>query len=100
MDSSTHQLVKMANQIATFFAVQSANDAAAAGQSVASHLKLFWAPTMRRQLIEASEAGQLEGLDPIVVGALREHRRNLLNELPQNEVPVDETFPEGGGDAG
>ena len=100
MQSNSSQLVKMANQIATFFAAQAQNDPTAAASSVASHLKLFWAPSMRRQLIEAEASGHAEGLDATARAALHEHRANLLGELPQDEVAVDETFPEGGGDAG
>ena len=100
MESNSSQLVKMANQIATFFAAQAHGDPAAAASSVASHLKLFWAPSMRRQLIEAEAGGHAENLDPTARAALREHRANLLGEQPQDEVAVDETFPEGGGDAG
>ena len=43
-------LVKMANEISEFFAAESAP--AEAPQAVAEHLRRFWEPRMRRQIIE------------------------------------------------
>ena len=68
MDSPTQHLAKMANQIATFFASQSKDDPDATAHSIATHLRLFWAPSMRHQLIEAFDRDQVEGLDPLVAG--------------------------------
>jgi formate dehydrogenase subunit delta len=59
------KLVYMANQIATFFRTQPADEAA---QGVASHINKFWEPRMRRHLFEAIDAGG-EGLDPLVTEA-------------------------------
>ena len=42
---SADKLVRMANQIATFFRTQ-ADDAAV--PAVADHIKSFWSPVMRR----------------------------------------------------
>ena len=42
-------LVKMANEISAFFATESPPDQAA--QDVAQHLRRFWEPRMRRQII-------------------------------------------------
>ncbi len=100
MDSSIQHLVKMTNQIATFFASQSVRDPEAAAHSVASHLRLFWAPSMRHDLIAAFDAGHAEGLEPIAAAALRSHRAELLVATKRVAMPDDETFPEGGGDAG
>ena len=44
------RLVKMANEIGTFF--ESASDRTEAVTSIASHLRNFWEPRMRKQLIE------------------------------------------------
>jgi formate dehydrogenase subunit delta len=45
-----HHLVKMANEIGGFFAqMPDRNEAVAA---VATHLKNFWEPRMRRQIID------------------------------------------------
>ena len=59
------KLVRMANQIATFFRSQRGTDRAA---QVAKHLADFWEPRMRRQLFELVERGA-PGLDPLVVEA-------------------------------
>ena len=45
-----HRLVKMANEIGTFF--ESTADRADAVKSIATHLRNFWDPRMRTQLIE------------------------------------------------
>ncbi|MHB1872610.1 MAG: formate dehydrogenase subunit delta [Steroidobacteraceae bacterium] len=44
------RLVKMANEISAFFAAESAREQAA--QDVAGHLRRFWDPRMRRQIID------------------------------------------------
>ncbi len=44
-----HHLVTMANQIAAFFHGSGAEDEAA--KSTAQHLKNFWEPRMRREII-------------------------------------------------
>ncbi|MDF0606562.1 formate dehydrogenase subunit delta [Neisseriaceae bacterium TC5R-5] len=46
-------LIKMANQIADFFANTAEPDLAAV--SIEQHLKLFWAPRMREQLALLSQ---------------------------------------------
>ena len=45
-----HRLVKMANEIGGFF--ESAEDRNEAIASIAAHLRNFWDPRMRAQLIE------------------------------------------------
>ena len=55
------KLVRMANQIATFFATQPTDDPAA---EVAQHLKDFWDPRMRSRLSAILAAGA-EGLSPL-----------------------------------
>lgn len=47
---SGQRLVQMANDIAAFFAAEPDPDAATLG--VESHLRKFWSPRMRAQLIE------------------------------------------------
>lgn len=44
------RLIKMANEIGAFF--ESASDRAEAVTSIAAHLRNFWEPRMRKQLIE------------------------------------------------
>ncbi len=41
-----HKLVKMANQIASYFEAEP--DRAVRLESIAGHIKRFWAPRMRR----------------------------------------------------
>lgn len=49
------QLVTMANDIAAFFhGAANRNEAA---QSVATHLRSYWDPRMRRQIIDYCKAG-------------------------------------------
>lgn len=45
-----HHLVKMANEIGGFFAQMPDRDEALS--SIAGHLKNFWEPRMRREIIE------------------------------------------------
>lgn len=69
------KLVKMANQIAGFFAVEPERAAAVAG--VALHLQRFWEPRMRRELLAEFDRGGGHGLHELVVEALRVHRQQL-----------------------
>jgi len=73
---SLEKLVYMANQIGKFFASQGP-DRAVAG--TAEHLKKFWDPRMRRQIIAHWEAGG-SGLDP----AVREAVGQLRDVAPKN----------------
>ncbi|ESJ19471.1 NAD-dependent formate dehydrogenase subunit delta [Cupriavidus sp. HPC(L)] len=68
-------LVKMANQIGTFFAAMPDRDEALA--DIATHLRRFWAPPMRRALLEGVDNGQADAVAPIVRAALERHRERL-----------------------
>ena len=72
MDAS--KLIRMANDIAAFFAAEPNRDDALAG--VAGHLRRFWDPRMRRQILEILDAGG-EGMGDLVKEALEVHRRDL-----------------------
>ena len=61
-------VVPMANQIAAFFVSQGNHDAAVAGP--ADHIKAFWAPVMRRDLLALIDAGQADGLSDIARDAI------------------------------
>lgn len=63
--SPDKKLVYMANQIATFFESQSREDQI---ERVATHLRDFWDPSMRAQLLQIVEAGQHD-LKPIALAA-------------------------------
>ncbi|ELA01399.1 MAG: formate dehydrogenase [Burkholderiaceae bacterium] len=65
-------LVKMANQIGTFFEAMPDRDEALG--DIASHLKRFWEPRMRRALLAHIDTTGGEGLDPIVQAAVARHR--------------------------
>ncbi|MCI5076177.1 formate dehydrogenase subunit delta [Oricola sp.] len=62
---SPDKLVRMANQIATFFRSKP-HDEGVVG--VAEHISNFWEPRMRAQLFDALAKGG-EGLDPLVLEA-------------------------------
>ena len=59
---SPDKLIYMANQIGKFFASQGEPDAAV---GIADHLKKFWDPRMRAQIVAYLDAGG-QGLDPQV----------------------------------
>jgi formate dehydrogenase subunit delta len=73
-------LVTMANQIGTFFA--SYPDAREGRTEIANHLQRYWAPRMRSQLFSHIDSEQGEGLNPIVIEALLEHRRDRMPPPP------------------
>ncbi|MCU4651718.1 formate dehydrogenase subunit delta [Roseibacterium sp. SDUM158016] len=61
------KLLRMANQIATFFASQPGPDKA---ERVAAHLKDFWGPEMRAELKALARSGHERDLDDLVRRAL------------------------------
>ncbi|MCO6180292.1 formate dehydrogenase subunit delta [Ciceribacter sp. RN22] len=66
-EHTAEKLVRMANQIASFFASQ---PEATRVDGVATHINRFWEPRMRRQLFEILDAGG-DGLDPLVLDAAK-----------------------------
>ena len=68
---TTEKLVRMANQIATFFLSQ---PEAVRIEGVANHLNKFWESRMRRELFEHIDKGG-EGLLPLVMEASRVIKR-------------------------
>ncbi len=71
-----HKLCKMANEIAAFF--EADPDPAVACDGVASHLRRFWDPRMRRELIAWIDEHAGAGLKPSVLAAVTAHRKELL----------------------
>jgi formate dehydrogenase subunit delta len=61
-------LIRMANQIAANFA---AHEEAEAVEAIANHLRQFWEPRMREELLAVVAEGQAEGLLPQVRDALQ-----------------------------
>lgn len=66
-EHTAEKLVRMANQIASFFASQPEPTRI---DGVATHINKFWEPRMRRQLFEIIDAGGA-GLDPLVLDAAK-----------------------------
>ena len=64
---SPDKLVRMANQIATFFSSQPGEDKV---ERVAAHLTDFWGPEMRSELKQYAKAGHDDDLAELVVRAL------------------------------
>ena len=62
------RLVAMANDISAFFAADP--DKAEAAKSVATHLKRFWDPRMRRQIVAYYAVNGGEGLHEIARAAV------------------------------
>ncbi|MEZ5467041.1 MAG: formate dehydrogenase subunit delta [Lysobacterales bacterium] len=58
-------LIRMANEIARNLRAQAGDRA---GSATAAHLRSFWTPGMRAELIAHAKAGG-EGLDPIALEA-------------------------------
>ncbi len=78
------KLARMANDIASFFDADPDRQAAVAG--ITSHLKRFWDPRMRRELLRALDEGGDHGLRDSVVAALRENRETLMPTTPSDEA--------------
>jgi formate dehydrogenase subunit delta len=70
-----HHLVKNANNIASFF--ESEPDRAKGEQAIATHLRNFWEPRMRREILRYLDESGGTGLKPIVIETLRAHRGEL-----------------------
>lgn len=70
------RLIKMANQIGTFF--ESIPDREQALLEIAGHLEKFWDPRMRQKLIAHVETSPDSSLSPIVLDSLQTHRPRLV----------------------
>jgi formate dehydrogenase subunit delta len=76
-----HKLVKMVNEIASFFEAEP--DRSAALEAVAGHLKRFWDPRMRREIVRFVDEQGGEGLKEMALLAIRTHREKLLPAAPR-----------------
>jgi formate dehydrogenase subunit delta len=63
-------LIKMANEIGDFFAGAQGNDAQAASRDVANHIKRYWEPRMRAQMLKYYEERQGAGLTDLAKNAV------------------------------
>lgn len=70
--SGLEQLVRMANDIGAYF--RSEPDHATAVNGIATHIRRFWEPRMRRR-IHAHVAAGAAGLEPLVREALAQLAR-------------------------
>ena len=69
-------LIRMANRIGEFFQAMPDRDEAIAG--VANHIRKFWEPRMRRELLDhVAQAGSAE-LHPLVAEAIALQREALM----------------------
>lgn len=68
-------LIRMGNQIATFFA--SMPDEEEGLRDLATHLKKFWEPRMRREFLAQVDAGDTADMHPLLVKAAQTHRAQL-----------------------
>jgi formate dehydrogenase subunit delta len=66
--TNNSNLVKMANQIESFFRSEPDHDAAIAG--IENHIKRFWDPRMRKAIIAHVESGG-DGLGELAKAAIR-----------------------------
>lgn len=72
---STDNLIKMANQIAQYFASEPDEEQAVKG--VRQHLQSFWTPAMRRELMVWQEEHHGADLHPLVQAALMDPVREV-----------------------
>lgn len=73
---NTDKLVKMANQIGTFF--EAWPDREQALEGIANHLSKFWDPRMRQALLTHLENSADAGLSGIVRESLETHKSHLV----------------------
>lgn len=72
---NVQHLIKMANQIGTFFSTMP--DRVQAEKDLATHIKRFWEPRMRRALLEYVEQEGGSELSEIVLTAVKKHNAEL-----------------------
>lgn len=81
MQHDGSKIIRMANQIATFFISQPEADRV---KGVAGHINKFWEPRMRREFFEIVDHGG-EGLMPLVIEASKQIKRPAPPQpLPSN----------------
>lgn len=80
-DVDPQKLIHMANRIGEFF--QADPDRQAALEGIAAHLKRFWDPRMRREILRLVDAHEAQGLSPLVIDALHAHRKLIAPGEPR-----------------
>lgn len=85
--STSEKLVRMANQIATFFHSRPREEGVA---GVAEHINKFWEPRMRRQFFEMLDTGTGQ-FDELVIAASAKIKRPPTPE--QADIEIGYTRP-------
>ena len=70
-----HNLIHMANRIGEFF--QAMPDRQEAVDGVATHLRKFWEPRMRREMLAYLDSAGTQELHPLVAAAIESRRDQL-----------------------
>lgn len=70
-----HNLITMANRIGQFF--ESFGDRTEALEGISNHIRKFWEPRMRQQLMAQLDEPAGQALLPIVAEAMRAHRDQI-----------------------
>jgi formate dehydrogenase subunit delta len=73
-------LIDMANRIGDFFESMPDHEEAMAG--VADHIRRFWEPRMRRQLLIAMDEGRADAMTAFTREAVTRHREKLMPATP------------------
>ena len=93
LEGTDGKLVRMANQIATFFLSQPEEVRA---EGVATHINKFWEPRMRKRFFEMIDAGE-PGFLPLVVEASPQIRRPQAPAETGAGLPMTEDSQPGKG---
>jgi formate dehydrogenase subunit delta len=80
-------LVTMANQIGDFFKFYPDRDLAK--KDIAQHLSRFWASSMRQQILAHVHDKGGEGLEEIVIEAIKQHLNNKEAKLQASKVDAE-----------
>lgn len=76
------RLIKMANQIGTFFETERSSDDAAV--EITAHLRKFWDPRMRLQLVQYVETQGGDDLLPIVRRSICANMEELISGVQRH----------------
>jgi formate dehydrogenase subunit delta len=77
----SRNVLRMANRIGEFF--EPMPDRSRALADIADHIRRFWEPRMRRQILEHLDAHGAEGLGEVVWRSLVVHRAQLKEGLSE-----------------
>jgi len=86
VDQGIAKIVRMANQIGTFFESKPREEGV---HGIADHINKFWEPRMRRHFFQVVDSGG-EGLKAIVLEASEQVRRPAAPITPEQEHEAEE----------